>query len=246
MRLKSVIKYNLSELKNSVLLFYAIIAGVFILLSITFVSMTSHGGTGSVGGVEMASVIFLFIVGLNSFKQNFLFLSSNGIARKTQFIGFILAAIPVACAMAAIDTIISAVLSSVIDYNSMFYQIYNGMDITRNSAVYIVVCMIWSAALYMSFVTLGYLITILYYRMSKPLKVVVSVGIPVMFIIIIPTLDALWFKGGITRSVFDLFILLAGLKSGANAWISVAALLVETVVFTGLAYILSRRTVIKE
>lgn len=246
MRLKAVVKYNLSDLKNSILIFYFIVAAVLALLSISYTNMVSHNINGSVGGVEMASVIFLFIIGLNSFKPNYYFLSAHGITRKGQFCGFLLSMIPVAGIMAIIDTAISNILAKFINYNSMFFQIYGQLEAGANSISSILVTIIWSMALYLFAVILGYFITTLYYRMTSLLKVIVSIGVPAIFIIIIPTVDTQLNNGKFLRWTGETIALLGGVKNSGRPMIAVISLIVEAVVLAALAYLLVRKAPVKE
>lgn len=246
MRLKSVVKYNISETKNSILVFYGIMVAVIVLLGISFVSLDSNGTASFVGGAEMASAIFLFVVGLNSFKQNYLFLSTNGITRKTQFCGFLISALPIASVMAAIDTIYGNILAQFINYNSMFYQMYKGWVIGTSKPIIILTGFVWSAALYLFALTLGYFITTLFYRMSRLLKIIVSIGVPTLFLTVLPGIDSVVTNGKIYGWFGGLFLSLGGLKNGSNPFIAVISLLVEMAILAGLAYLLVRRAPIKE
>jgi hypothetical protein len=191
MRFRTAWKYFISDMKNAVMIFYLIV-----FLGFTFFSV-SISGTGpnnsSFSGLEMASMIFLFICGLNSFKKNYLFLMTNGVSRKTQFCSFLLSSFTVATFMAVVDTIISNVVPLLLntDYNSMFNQMYSGLE---QSPAKVLTSFLWSVVFYLFAIILGFFITTAYYRMVKLLKIAISIGVPVFFTTIFPIIDYRYFN----------------------------------------------------
>ena len=63
----------------------------------------------TMSGMELSTVIFIFVCGLNSFKSNFYFAKSNGISRKTFIKGLLISIIPIALVMSIIDIIINRI-----------------------------------------------------------------------------------------------------------------------------------------
>ena len=122
MKLYAITKYQFMESKKSLLIFYGILFSILLLTTSSFTLFGS--GTAEVRGTEMASAIFIFVVGLNSFRANFLFSQANGVSRKTQFKGFLLAILLIAGLMAVIDTIYTHLFSSLVPYLSFFSMIY--------------------------------------------------------------------------------------------------------------------------
>ncbi|EMS74217.1 hypothetical protein [Ruminiclostridium cellobioparum] len=245
MRLKSVVKYYLSDIKTSVMIFYIIMAVGVSMIGI-IVNVSAGEGESYSGGGEMAAMIFLFIAGLNSFKQNFLFLSINSIPRKLQFKGFLLAALTVCGAMAAIDTAYSNIFSMFFDYRSTFLQIYGSWAAVTSGAVVILVTFLWDITIYLSAYIGGYLITSLYYRMSKLTKIAVSIGVPVWFTIVLPIIDATVTEGRIFKYIGNVFLIFGGLKYGVNPYIPVLSLTVEAAVVAVLCFMLVKTATVKE
>jgi hypothetical protein len=194
----------------------------------------------------MASTIFLFVVGLNSFKQNYLFLSANGITRKAQFYGFLITSLLVALVMSIIDTSYGSILSEFVNYKSMFYQTYEGGVTGLSKPLITLMSFVWNAALYLLALTLGYFITTLYYRMSKILKIIVSIGVPALFFTILPIIDSIVTGGKIYRWIGELLLSMAGTRNGYNPLIAVVSLVMGSVVLVGLAFLLVRRAPVKE
>jgi hypothetical protein len=237
MRLKTASKYIFSEMKNSVLIFY-----LAILLLIVFLAVSVSGVKGSISGMEMTSSIFLFILGLNSFKKNYLFLISNGVPRRTQFKSFFLAAMPIAAGMAVIDSALGIIFNRISNFNSLFNMI---ILIEHKYRKYIYF-LLWSIALYMCAITLGYFITLAYYRMNKIQKICISIGVPVFFTMVLPyilynfcsTTTVNWVYNGITT--------MFGVTGSYGPISAVVVFLVSTVLLSALSYLLIRKAPVKD
>jgi hypothetical protein len=217
MNIKPVLKYQLQEAKKPLIIFYFSVFAVILLFFILNTSRT--GSDASFSGMDFASIIFIFIMGLNSFKTAFYLLSANGISRKTLFTGFILSAVPICGFMAIIDTLLGYVFSLFINYRSLFYQIYNlryGKE--YNLFQFLGESFIWSFFTYAMFIIIGFLITVLYYRMNKITKIFVSVGVPIFFTSILPAVDTAIFKGFIITKMISLFQFIFG---DSNPYISI-------------------------
>ena len=104
MKLKSIVKYNLSSLKNSIIIYYSI----FITVCVTSALLSKNGNISS-SGIELSSVIFIFVAGLNLFKENFYFMKSNNVSRKDFIYGTALSMIPVVVVMSIIDIILNRI-----------------------------------------------------------------------------------------------------------------------------------------
>lgn len=238
MKLKKVSKYMLSEMKNSILIFYLVILFITI-----FFSVSASDGNTSFNGMEMASSIFLFVLGLNSFKTNYLFLLSNGIPRRTQFRGFFLAAISVAAGIAVINRIFEALFTRVINYNNMFDMIYK--QVTQ-SPVNSTISILWSITVSMFAITLGYFITLAYYRMAKTLKIIISIGVPAFFFVILPYFAFKWSSIETINRVESTIRTLFGVNGEYRPMNAVVTFLVLTVVLSALSYLLIRKAPVKE
>ncbi len=244
MRLKSVVKYNLYDIRYGVMVYYTVIAAIMGLLVFMQQSkIVNIGSSGFVSGAE-ASAIFLFVCGLNSFKQNYLYLSTNGITRKAQFYGFLISSVIIAAAMAFIDTVSTNIINVFIDYRPMFYLMFR--DFTAESSQILITLMnfLWNAAVYLLAFVIGYFITTLYYRMSKILKIIVSVGVPSLFIIGSPMLASYLYRIGYLNEFSAAIKFLA--DGNGNANVNIISIVLETAIIAGLSYLLVRRAPVKE
>jgi len=81
MNSKAAVKYRFYDYWKALLIFYIVIAASLVFMFV-FSALTRDNPEfrGSVQGLEIASVIFLFVLGLNSFKDVFMMFMQNGIS----------------------------------------------------------------------------------------------------------------------------------------------------------------------
>jgi hypothetical protein len=241
MKIKNVISYNLNDDKRAIIIYYLVIAAVISLIGLG-VAISDENST-NVAGLEMSTAVFLFVVGLNSFKENFLFLSTNGVSRKTQFSGFVACAALVAAIMAVIDNFYVNVSIRITNYTSFFSQFFN-LNKNVQSVKTVVLGLVWSIAVYLLALMLGYFITILYYRMSRMWKIIVSVGVPVVLLTILPIIDSLLTGGVVYGAIGKFFAMTIGYRE--NPLISTLSSLVFASILGAISYLLMRRAALKE
>lgn len=120
MKLKAAVKYNLSETKNTMIIYYLVMYAI--LITTTMLGSVFNQDV-RISGIEFSSIIILFVIGLNMFKTQFKFLIQNGISRKTKFLGFLVSTI-IVLPMAIIDSINSVLINYVIEYDSFLSYKY--------------------------------------------------------------------------------------------------------------------------
>lgn len=237
MRIKSAFKYQMSEVKKPIIIYYIVV--VSLLLLAFFGALWLRQWSGSTANVHVdnygfggASVIFLFILGLNAYKSTFHMLIANGVSRKTMFISFALMALSVSVGMMAADALISQIsthaLNSFVHITTRFEYAGFGMGL------------LWMFCGNFAAIVIGYLIAVLYYRMNKPVKLLVSIGIPVFFLIILPIFDMYFFRGAVVNALLEAIRFLSGVSTN-NPLIGIASALV----LGGLAYLAIRRAPVK-
>ncbi|QNU67981.1 hypothetical protein EHE19_005935 [Ruminiclostridium herbifermentans] len=244
MRLKSVVKYNLYDIRYGVMVYYIVIAALMgLLIFMRQTGLVRIGTSGFVSGAE-ASAIFLFVCGLNSFKQIYLYLSTNGITRKTQFYGFLISSVIISAGMAFIDTASTNIINIFMNYRPMFYQLFNQFTVESSQFLITIMSFLWNATVNLLAFVIGYLITTLYYRMSKILKIIVSVGVPSFFIIGFPMLASYLYKiGYINEFTAAIKFLIDG---NGNPIVNVIIIVLEIAIVAGLSYLLVRKAPVKE
>lgn len=250
MNFKAAHLYQLNEYKKSVMIYYLVVVLVFLFFGVA-ISVGEESNFTSTGGVEMSSVIFLFVCGLNSFKETFLMLMQNGISRKTMFLSRI-AAMGILCmGMMLIDRFVVGIISAVADngssfrisgmYEQMFYNRAKDLGLVQKNLEGI----IFTLCLYIAGIAVGYFITAAYYRMNKTFKLAVSVGLPVSIFFILPIVDATITNGRISRFLGYLF----GTVFGVNKQLPfnfMVSCIVAACIFFGLSWLLIRKAVDKK
>jgi len=254
MKALKISKYQWCDTIVAVGIYYGIFLAIIIVLA--SISINS-GGKISSSGLELSSVIFLFIVGLNSFKESFKFSQANNVSRKTYFKGIIIGVFPVALLMSAADLIINRVYNIFVKCPTNFDMIYGpyretGMrDLASGALVWVqsndistlLGTLIWQFTLYSSAIILGILISLIYYRCNNLLKVIVSLS-PLLLSIILNTLFNM-FPQSFTGSLKEVIPAAFGWHT-KNPYAAVLTFLSLSGAMTGLINILLKRAVPKE
>ncbi len=250
MNFKAAHLYQLNEYKKSVMIYYLVVALVFLFFGVTM-SVGGESDFTSSGGIEMSSVIFLFVVGLNSFKDTFLMLMQNGISRKTMFLSRI-AAMGILCTgMMIIDRFVVGVIGAFANtgssfrisgmYEQMFYFRTKDMGMLQKNLEGV----LFTLCFYMASIAVGYFITTAYYRMNKTLKLAVSVGLPVSFFFILPIVDATITNGRINKFLGYLIGSVFGVNK-QQPFNFMVSCVISAAIFFGLSWLLIRKAVDKK
>lgn len=216
---------------------------VSLLTTEVFVSISFNDTV--INGIEFSSMIFIFVGGLNSFKETFRMFLQNGRSRRTLFLSYLYSLLPVTGIMALVDTSLGTVGSSLGNYRSIFEPYFLHLSSSSSLVTFLAglgLCLFF----YTTCALMGYFITTLYYRMGKGLKLLVSIGVPTLVIIVLPMVDIGLAHGAISRGIGQLFLLASGIKAGYNPFYPLASCLIVGSILAGLTYLLQRRAVIKE
>jgi hypothetical protein len=242
MKINVSFKYQFSEYKNPVIIYYltfiSLITFIFYLSSDKGNSSTEFNGTG------LATAIFLFVMGLNSFKESFLMFLQNSVSRKTVYAGRILSAIALSIGMAFMDQLLMLLGNLIIannlrlEYRSMVETMYMRSYITP-SQMYLE-GFLFNMVFYLAAFTFGYFITIAYYRMNKALKIIVSVGVPAGYFILLPIIDYKIFNGKIFKAIGEFLMFALG-----SPYYAMTTFFILFLIFSNLSWIMLRKAVDK-
>lgn len=255
MSLSASLKYQLSEYKKGIIIFYGVVVLILILMIVSlFLPSPIIRLKGRFSGLEMAGFFFLFASGLNSFKEPFRLFLQNSISRKTLLKGRLLTVLIISSGMALIDNIISAICRTIflsvngsVSFQSFFEMMYASRYQAQSGGLLMFVeGFLFTLCLYLAAGMVGYFITILYYRMNKAAKITVSVGVPAGLFILLPIIDGVLLNGSI-NTMFLKFILFAfGFSNGANPYTGMISLILASAFFSGLCWLLMRKAVVKD
>lgn len=199
MSMKASIKYQIMDFKKG-LFWYYILLVLMMAFSCIMGNYTNSFKTNSDGEFIFMTTIFVFIAGLNSFKEIFHMMLQNGISRKTTLISAFLSFLCVAVFMAVIDNILGKIFSYFQNDGFTLSYLYKNLYPIRLDEMGPVVArlenIVIHASVYLGFLSLGYFITMLYYRMNRVVKLFVSIGFPISFILLLNIENSLAIKLG--------------------------------------------------
>lgn len=245
MKSLKVAKYQFFEVLNSIKVYYAIIIAIF--LSITLLATTNSGEVNS-SGIEFSTVIFIFIAGLNSFKNSFKFTQGNNVTRKTFFKGLIISTLPIAALMAVADVILNRIYNLFVACPTMYDMLYDkgfGQSVWNqsNSLGTLFGTMLFLVFLYTVAFNFGIFINLIYYRSNTVLKVIISIA-PFVVITLLGNFHELLpekFWNGLGN-----FLLRAFGLNNYNVYAPIFSFFTIAIVLSGFIFLLMRRAVVKD
>lgn len=190
-----------------------------------------------VGQIDAQSYVFALILGLLCFKTSFKFMLANGVSRKRFFwanLGALTAAMAV---WTGVVLLLAAVFRLYAPYKMVHELLYRGADPAGG------IC--WLFAGFLLLATLGWCISMLYYR-SNLLKKILLSTLPTVFLALLVFIDSR-IDWAIARALVRFFIAVMGLTPAApNPYRSALSMLLLAALLCGGNYLLVRRAPIKE
>ena len=207
-------------------------------------------GNGHGNGLEFSSIIFLFVLGLNSFRENFYFTQANNISRADFFKAAPIAILSIALSMSVLDVIINRVYNLFVVSPTMYDMSYiNFSGVTLNMEVWaqsnsietIFGTSTFLFAFYIAAFGLGLLITLIYYNCNKTMTILVSLS-PIAIIAIFEKFAIDDPEFGQKVAIFIDTILGISTKNSYAAVITFISVFIISMFFV---YLLVRRAVVK-
>lgn len=243
MNIKPVFKYFVADSKRALLIYYAII---YLILFLTVILLKSMNIEGEISSIDVATMIFLLVIGMNLFKAPFRLFLQNGVSRKTMFVSFLCFSGCICAFMAILDQINYRIFSCFSTYAQMFSWLYAGRYETMFGVQQTLEGIVWSLFGYLLFTVLGFFITVLYYRCNKWQKFAISIGVPGVLFIILPLLDGNFFQGQIILNIVKFFRIALGLEYGVNPLIGTLSFAIGAAILGGITFLLMRKAPVKE
>jgi hypothetical protein len=226
---------------------------------ITFLaaSNSSTDQNFSSSGLEFSTVIFLFVMGLNAFRENFYFSQANNLSRKTFWSGLLLSILPIAFLMSIVDLVINRIYNAFVPSPTNFDMIYGTFRDTgmfdwntmqyvweqSNSYYTLFSTLIWQFAAYVLFFVLGVVITLIYFRSNNLVKIIVSVT-PVALLVLLRNIAGLLPKTWILS--FGTFIDAIFGWQTRNPYMATLTFFTSSFFLAGCFYLLLRRAEARE
>ncbi len=248
MKIKSMVKFSLFYLIKGYVCVFLVI---FLLINLSMVlTATNVIGSGIMGGMDIATIIFLLIVGGTSYKGDIAMAIQNGVSRKSYFCSTAILFVILALIASTGDTILSIIgnfyqtFDNGMGYDSMYEQTF----LTTSSGAspiptvidyfraFFVQCAIDIFAL-----ASGFLIGTAIYRLPKVLKVIIPAIFYTIIFIVFPILDYSFFDSKITRKLFDF-----GLWILESSWNMSLTFVIGGIVLLGISFPFIRRVSISD
>lgn len=246
MKLKNAVRYQAQDLFKATGVYYIVMVCIVVL---TFILKGLISGSFTSGSTTFdgSSVIFIFVMGLNAFKNPFKMYQQNSISRKTQWTGFVLSAFVLAMVMMLVDSLYPLLLGDSLRYVSNYASLYEGFGRAGKVSF---VGMMWTWMSYFAAISFGYFLTTLYYRMNKVLKVLVSAGVPLLLFVGLPMIELFVPSFNLLTSLLKFIAWAMGIDFTGGfvmvPWRAVGSFAVISVVCLGFAWLLMRRATLKD
>lgn len=241
--MKATIRYMCHDMKKSITIFYLILLSVY--LTSYVLNTTLNDVYLSMNG-SVSSLVYALIVGIVVVKEPLLMVLQNGVSRKTYWFStlatFGLSAAVIAVAETTLTTISGFVESETFSLESIHSMVYSkrsaelgwlGESLESLLLLFVLTFMLFA---------IGYFIGALFYRMSKTIRLVVSIGSPVLLFFVLPLVESVYTKGAIMRFVAKIGIAAIGYKTQNPYTFMLSGALVSAVMM-GLSWLLIRRAI---
>ena len=184
MKINAATKYHIYSTKMAIVIFYII---MIISTVLSFLLSLIFDGNTKFGGISESSVIFLFVIGICSFTGPFKMMMQNGVSRNELWKSFIKSSALIASAMSAIDLFVTGIASLFMNVVPMSIVISSAY--LDNSLLKIINSFFLQVALYVLAISLGYFIRLIYYRLNKLGRTIISISVPVFLFIGLPMIE---------------------------------------------------------
>jgi len=249
---RPVLEYYLKNTFTVFGWFLLVYTGIFALtvIGLGVVVIVGEGSQGSFGGFEGIAVLCLFIVALNSFREEFHLFLQLGVSRKGAFAGYALHALIASALIAVVALIgdalyswIATLVGSSMEVASLFSQFY-GQWMESGGGIFGM--FLWTWTLFLSVSVFGYFLTNLFYRLGKLGKVLVPATAGVLLFVVLPILNWItdgWMLNTIGNVVATIFRGNGEIASPVNSMIFFFA---SAVIGFVLCWLLMRRAPLKK
>lgn len=234
-KLKAAVSYEYLTKLKAVGIFY-IIEYLCVAFILSIVAISTGGKEIGSNVLEVSSIIFVSVVGVLGYKEDFKALLQNGYPRKYIFGATICMFALLSGTMAFIDTIIGNVLHHFYrTYFTLFGSLYGYGNLFAN--------WLWLTVLYLMFGSLFYLAVLVIHRAGKMQSLFIGIGISGVILIGFSVFRFV-LPDEIVRSVAVFVIRVMGFMSDGttNLIFPVLSFLAIGAVFESISYAVIRRT----
>ncbi len=237
-KLKAAVLYECSTKIKAMCIFYAI---QYIIVALIFGMIALFVGGENVGSnvLEVSTVVFVSVMGVLGYKEDFKALIQNGYTRKYIFLSTIFMFVFITGVMALIDTVIGNVIHH---FRDSYFTLYGGLYGYGNFFANWLFLM----ALYLMFCSLFYLAVLIINKVGKMTALFIGVALGGILLLII-ALFRFVLSGEVVRNVVEFFMKAMGfMGDGTINWVfPILTLLLIGAVFGIGSYAVIRHTELK-
>ena len=203
-KLKSAVLYECSTKIKAIGLFY-LIEYLVTALIFAIVTICTKGNEIGSNALELNSIIFVSVVGVLGYKEDFKALIQNGYTRKYIFLATVCMFIFMCGTMALIDTIIG---NTIHYFNDHYFTMFGGLYGYGNPFLN----WLWLTVLYLMFCSLFYLGVLVINKTGKIISLLIGVGL-IGLILLVIALFQFVFSPQTVRNIAEFMIKAIGFMS---------------------------------
>ena len=233
--LKSAVLYEYLTKVRAIGIFY-LIQYLIVALIFAIVAICTEGKETGSNTLEFSSVVFVSVIGVLGYKEDFKALLQNGYTRKYIFGATICMFTLLAGTMAFIDTIIGNSIHYFNDnYFTLFGSLYGYGNVFLN--------WLWLTVLYLMFCSLFYFAVLVINRVGKTVSLLIGVGVCSIILLVIALFQFV-FSDELVRNIGEFMMKAMGFMSDGttNLFFPILSFLVIGVAFGIGSYAVIRRT----
>lgn len=237
-KLKSAVLYECSTKIKAIGLFY-LIQYLISALIFTIVAIFTKGDEIGSNALEFSSIIFVSVIGVLGYKEDFKALIQNGYTRKYIFLSTVCMFIFICAAMALIDTIIG---NTIHHFNNNYFTIFGSLYGYDNP----IFNWLWLTVLYLMFCNLMYLGVLVINKTGKIISLSIGIGLCGIILLVIALFQFVLSPEIVQKSAEFLIKAMGFMSNGTINLIFpiISFLLIVIVLGTG-SYAIIRRTELK-
>lgn len=242
MKTKNTVRYFFNSSIKGYLIFVGVLFGI---VAVGALLCIINGSEGGLGGIEFSTTIFMLIIGIMHCREDFAMCVQNGVSRRTYYIASIIAFVLLAAIASAGDMVLSIVGNFCQAHTSMYYGTTYEQIFLKNASIQDISDYISSYLLDFSFnimaISAGFLISSIFARLSRILKIVVIASFYILIFVILPYIDAMFNNASLIKKLIRFFIWMF------SEWYhATLALIIGAAVLCAFAYLFVRKVQIQD
>lgn len=245
MKTLKVVRYNMSSVAKSIVLFYSILAAMTIItMVIAIVAETDEINSNF---IDMSSWVYSMVIGVVFFTEYFKMYLQNGISRKTMFKGYILTFGAFAAGLAVIETLFALLSTKLTFIKSMLDLVYGQRFGNIPFALQILEAFLIYFAVGFFALFFGLFLGILFTKLSKVMKAVIPVSFS-LGIILLMTLDGRFWNWAVAGWFGEAFKFMGGFaySSEGMPYFLIVSCICIAGVFSLFSWLMMRRATLKD